>query len=123
MEDNAFKINHDYQAVIGDYPKVVIRPAIDGREKGIREFLEQQTMGTAQNDANMIPRNLRYSNGKPVECVIADICIGGVNEAAMCAEKFRKNGVGYSMKGLSAFGMEKEGADYRACLVYGPLYK
>ena len=97
MEDNALKINRNYQTVIGDYPKVGIRPAIDGRERGVRESLEKQTMGMAQNAAGLISRNLRYPNGKPVECVIADTCIGGVAEAAMCAEKFRKNGVGISL--------------------------
>jgi L-fucose isomerase len=36
-------------------------------------------------------------NGLPVECVIADSCIGGVAEAAATAEKFRKAGVGVSL--------------------------
>lgn len=97
MEDNTLKINRNYQTVIGDYPKVGIRPAIDGRERGVRESLEKQTMGMAQNAAGLISKNLRYPNGNPVECVIADICIGGVAEAALCTEKFRKNGVGVSL--------------------------
>jgi L-fucose isomerase len=97
MEDYALKINRNYQTVTGDFPKVGIRPAIDGRERGVRESLERQTMGMAQNAASLISKNLRYPNGKPVECVIADTCIGGVAEAAMCAEKFRKNGVGVSL--------------------------
>ncbi len=97
MEDNALKISRNYQTVIGDFPKVGIRPAIDGRERGVRESLEKQTMGMAQNAANLISKNLKYPNGKPVACVIADTCIGGVAEAAMCAEKFRKNGVGVSL--------------------------
>ena len=45
----------------------------------------------------LITKNLRYPDGKPVECVIADTCIGGVAEAALCAEKFRKTGVGVSL--------------------------
>ena len=97
MEDYALKINRNYKTVTGDFPKVGIRPAIDGRERGVRESLERQTMGMAQNAASLISKNLRYPNGKPVECVIADTCIGGVAEAAMCAEKFRKNGVGVSL--------------------------
>ena len=31
MANNELKINHNYQTVIGDFPKVGIRPAIDGR--------------------------------------------------------------------------------------------
>ena len=34
---------------------------------------------------------------KTVECVIADTCIGGVAEAAACAEKFAREGVGLSL--------------------------
>ena len=42
---------------------------------------------------------LTYSalTGLPVECVIADSTIGGVAEAAACADKFRREGVGVSL--------------------------
>jgi len=81
----------------GQLPKVGIRPIIDGRRKGVRESLEEQTMGLAKAAAKLISENLRYPNGKPVECVIADTCIGGVAEAAMAADKFAKEGVGVSL--------------------------
>lgn len=97
MANTEFKINRDYQTVIGDFPKVGIRPAIDGRMNGVRESLEEQTMNMAKNAAKLISSNLRYPDGKPVECVIADTCIGGVAEAAMCTEKFARNGVGVSL--------------------------
>jgi len=97
MANTEFKINRNYQTVIGDFPKVGIRPTIDGRMRGVRESLEDQTMNMAKNAAALISSNLKYPNGKPVECVIADTCIGGVAEAAMCAEKFSKNGVGVSL--------------------------
>ena len=97
MANTELKINHNYQTVIGDYPKVGIRPAIDGRMNGVRESLEDQTMNMAKNAARLISSTLKYPNGKPVECVIADTCIGGVAEAALCAEKFIKNGVGVSL--------------------------
>ncbi len=97
MAENDFKINHDYQTVIGDFPKVGIRPVIDGRERGVRESLENQTMNMARSAAEFISKNLSYPNGKHVECIISDICIGGVAEAASCAEKFRKTGVGVSL--------------------------
>jgi L-fucose/D-arabinose isomerase len=69
-------------------PKIGIRPTIDGRRRGVRESLEDQTMNMAKSAADLISANLRYPNGEPVECVIADTCIGGVAEAAACAEKF-----------------------------------
>ena len=91
------KINSPRNRLIGDMPKVGIRPAIDGRLKGVRESLEKTTMTMARNVAKFISGSLRHSNGLPVECVIADRCIGGVAEAAMAAEKFRKEGVGVSL--------------------------
>jgi L-fucose/D-arabinose isomerase len=97
MAKNELKTNPNYQTVIGDFPKVGIRPAIDGRMNGVRESLEDQTMNMAKNAAKLISSTLKYPNGKPVECVIADTCIGGVAEAAMCADKFSKNGVGVSL--------------------------
>jgi len=97
MANNELKTNHNYQTVIGDFPKVGIRPTIDGRMKGVRESLEDQTMNMAKSAAKLISANLKYPDGTPVECIIADTCIGGVAEAAMCAEKFSKNGVGVSL--------------------------
>jgi len=90
MTTNAFPL-------IGSLPKIGIRPAIDGRRRGIRESLEDQVMGMARNAAKFLSASLRYPNGQPVECVIADTCIGGVAEAAACAEKFARAGVGVSL--------------------------
>ena len=75
-------------------PKIGIRPTIDGRRRGVRESLEKQTMDQAKAAAKLISSILFYPNGKKVECVIADTCIGGVAEAAACAEKFEREGVG-----------------------------
>lgn len=83
--------------LIGRLPKVGIRPVIDGREHGVRESLEAQTMELAKAAARLITENLRMPNGEPVECVIADTTIGGVAEAAMCADKFEREGVGVSL--------------------------
>lgn len=79
--------------MITTLPKIGIRPTIDGRRKGIRESLEVQTMNMAKAAAELISGTLRYPNGKPVECIIADTTIGGVNEAAACAAKFAKENV------------------------------
>jgi L-fucose/D-arabinose isomerase len=81
----------------GSFPKVGIRPTIDGRRKGVRESLEQQTMLMARSAAELITANLFYPDGSPVQCIIADTCIGGVAEAADCAEKFAREGVGVSL--------------------------
>ena len=77
-----------------NYPKIGIRPIIDGRRGGVRESLEDMTMGLARRVAKLYSENLRYSDGTPVECVIADSTIGGVAEAAAAADKFRDNNVG-----------------------------
>ena len=80
-----------------NYPKIGIRPIIDGRRKGIREALEETTMNMARNVAQFYSNTLRYPDGSPVECIIADTCIGGVKEAANCAEKFERENVGLSL--------------------------
>lgn len=73
--------------------KIGVRPTIDGREKGIRESLEEQTMWMARAAAELITSNLKDRFGNPVECVIADTTIGGFAEAQACAEKFAREGV------------------------------
>ncbi len=83
--------------LIGRLPKVGIRPVIDGRERGVRESLEAQTMNMAKAAAKLIEENLRFPSGEKVECVIADTTIGGVADAAFCADKFEKEGVGLSL--------------------------
>jgi L-fucose isomerase len=80
-----------------DLPKIGIRPAIDGRFGGVRESLEDQTMNLAKRVAELITSNVRYPNGQPVECIIAQTCIGGVNEAVACDELFRRQNVGVSL--------------------------
>lgn len=90
MTDTAYRFQQGF-------PKIGIRPTIDGRRKGIRESLEEQTMNMAKATAALLSEHLRYPNGEPVECVIADTCIGGVAEAAACADKFAKAGVGVSI--------------------------
>jgi len=76
------------------HPKIGIRPTIDGRQGGVRESLDEKTMTLAANVAALISSNLRYTDGTPVECVIADGTIGRVAESAACAEKFEREGVG-----------------------------
>ena len=122
------------------FPKVGIRPIIDGRRRGVREALEGQTMKMAETAAKLISSNLRYPDGTPVQCVIADTTIGGVYEAELCAKKFRENNVGVSLSvtpcwcygtetmdadpdipkavwGLNA--TERPGAVYLACMLAG----
>ena len=77
------------------YPIIGIRPIIDAR-KGIldvRGSLEAQTMDMAQSAKRLFEENLRYSDGTPVQVIIADTTIGRVAESAACAEKFKKAGV------------------------------
>lgn len=83
--------------LIGALPKVGIRPVIDGHERGVRESLEQQVLELASAVAVFIEERIQFPSGEKVKCIIADTCIGGVAEAAMCAEKFHKEGVGVSL--------------------------
>lgn len=81
----------------GAIPKIGIRPTIDGREKSVREMLEDQTMGMAKGLSEFLTKNLKHPNGMDVDCIIADTTIGGVAEAAACAEKFERENVGVSI--------------------------
>jgi len=94
-----------------NYPKIGIRPIIEGRRRGIRESLEETTMGMAHNVAKFYSQSLRYPDGSPVECVIADTCIGGVKEAANCAEKFERENVGLTLSVTSCWCYGSETID------------
>jgi L-fucose isomerase len=97
MKNKDVLMTDDRKRLMGRLPKVGIRPAIDGRRKGVRESLETQTMNMAKAAAQLITENLKHPNGMPVKCVIADTCIGGVAEAAAAADKFQQEGVGVSL--------------------------
>lgn len=74
------------------YPKIGIRPTIDGRWGGVRESLEEQTMNMARA-AKALIETLRYPDGTNVQAVIAPSTIGGGAEAARCEELFCAEGV------------------------------
>ena len=128
----------------GNLPKIGIRPTIDGRLGGVRESLEDQTMNLAKRVAELLVGELRYPNGQPVECVIADTCIGGVAEASACDDQFRRENVGVSLtvtpcwcygsetmdmdplrpKAVFGFnGTERPGAVYLAAVLAGHTQK
>ena len=75
-----------------NYPKIGIRPTIDGRWGGVRESLEEQTMGLARS-AKAIMETLRYPDGEKVQVVISPCTIGGGAEAARCEEYFSTQNV------------------------------
>ena len=93
------------------YPKIGIRPTIDGRQGGIRESLEEKTMCLAKAVAELISTNLKNGDGSPVECVISDTTIGRVAEAAACAEKFEREGVGSTITVTSCWCYGSETMD------------
>lgn len=128
----------------GEWPKIGIRPTIDGRMGGVRESLEEQTMGMAKKVVQLLTSTLKYPDGSPVECVIADSTIGRVPESAACAEKFKKEGVGvtltvtpcwcygsetmdmdpHTIKAVWGFnGTERPGAVYLAAVLAGHAQK
>ena len=80
-----------------NYPKIGIRPIIDGRRRGVRESLEDQTMNMAKRVAALYESELRYPDGTPVQVVIADSTIGGVAEAQAAGVKFRRENVGLTL--------------------------
>ena len=94
---SAFPMNKPVNRYVGALPKIGIRPCIDGRRRGVRESLEEQTMTLAKAAAELLTKNLRHPCGLPVECVIADTTIGRVAEAAACQDKFSRENVGVSI--------------------------
>ena len=93
------------------YPKIGIRPTIDGRQGGIREGLEEKTMNLAKAVKNLIESTLKNGDGSPVECVISDTTIGRVGESAACAEKFEREGVGSTITVTSCWCYGSETMD------------
>lgn len=94
-------------------PRIGIRPVIDGRQFGIRESLEVQTMNMAKSAKTLIEENLRYPDGSPVECVIAPCTIGGGAEAFKAAEFFSAQNVcaTLSVTPCWCYGMETMDTD------------
>ncbi len=94
-----------------NYPKIGIRPIIDGRQGGVRESLEEKTMTLAMAVAELISNNVRNGDGSPVECVVADGTIGRVAEAAACAAKFENSEVGATISVTSCWCYGSETMD------------
>ena len=69
------------------YPKIGIRPTIDGRWGGVRESLEKQTMGMAENAAKLISENVKYPDGTPVQCVVGCTTIGSGSASARASAR------------------------------------
>ena len=126
------------------YPKIGIRPTIDGRQGGVRESLEEKTMNLAKAVAELISANVKHADGTPVECVIADGTIGRVAETAACQAKFEREGVGATISVTSCWcygsetmdmhphwpkavwgfnGTERPGAVYLAAVLAGHAQK
>ena len=128
----------------GDWPRIGIRPTIDGRMGGVRESLENQTINMAKSVVDLLTSTLKYPDGTPIQCVIADTTIGRVAESAACAEKFKKENVGvtitvtpcwcygsetmdmdpHTVKAVWGFnGTERPGAVYLAAVLAGHAQK
>jgi L-fucose isomerase len=75
------------------YPKIGIRPVIDGRQFGVRESLEEQTMNMAKAAKTLIESGCFYADGSAAQCVITPFTIGGGAEAAKAEEFFAAENV------------------------------
>ncbi len=95
--EGPIKVFKGEKRFVEDFPKIGIRPTIDGRYGGVRESLEGQTMRLAREVAEFLENNLFLPNGERVQCIVPPRCIGGVVEARMVDELFRKEGVGVSI--------------------------
>ena len=101
-------------------------------------------MNLAKAVAELISANVRYADGKPVECVVADGTIGRVAESAACAAKFERENVGATISVTSCWcygsetmdmhphwpkavwgfnGTERPGAVYLAAVLAGHAQK
>ena len=96
---------------MANYPKIGIRPTIDGRQGGVREQLEEKTMALANAVKNLIESTLKNGDGSPVECIIANGTIGRVGESAACAELFEREGVGSTITVTSCWCYGSETMD------------
>ena len=117
-----FKRNNPEKRLYGNLPKIGIRPTIDGRRKGVRESLEEQTMNMAKSAADFLSKKLKHSNGLSVECVIADTTIGGVVEVTRAEEKFEREGVGLTITATPCWCYGSETMDmnpYRPKAIWG----
>jgi L-fucose isomerase len=95
--DTAVSTPVSQDRLVGALPRIGIRPTIDGRRQGVRESLEGQTMEMARSVARLLGSRLRHANGRPVECVVPQACIGGVAEAARAADLFERESVGLTI--------------------------
>lgn len=126
--------------------KIGISLIFDYRYSGSHESFERIAMGIAQRIARLYSEKLRYSEGTPVDCSIADTMIGRVTVAAACTKKFLIENVGNGQvtqtsilrvpaaihnlpeKALfrpldwGASGSDHNGSDFRTYKNYGPLY-
>jgi L-fucose isomerase len=99
-----------------DYPKIGIRPTVDGRWGGVRENLEQQTMDMARQAASLLS-TLRYPDGTPVQCVLSDTTIGGVAEASACERKFSRENVIATLSVTRSWCYGMETMDTNPCTI------
>jgi L-fucose/D-arabinose isomerase len=92
----------------GSLPKIGIRPTIDGRLGGVRESLEKQTMGLPGHVHDALDQ--RTNPTWPT---------------TWFAPNLTQRGGGKSVSSGQLGGVrtaDLEGADYRACQNFGPLY-
>lgn len=91
-----------------DHKKIGIRVIVDGRCNGVREKIEGQTYELAENAKKLLEKNLRYVDGKPVQCVIGICGVGSATEAAKVSAQFNSENVGAIISVSRAFAYAAE---------------
>lgn len=73
----------------GARPRIGMRPVIDRHRGDIRELPKEETIVMSRRVVEFYTPNVLYNHGTPMECLLADLCIGGASEAATTNKMFK----------------------------------
>lgn len=74
-------------------PAIGVRAIVDGRD-GLRQAHAGPARELAEKVCELLRRQVRYGDGEPVRCVLADDVVGSAKDAGRVEEEFRAQNVG-----------------------------